>query len=185
MYVNDLTNNLNSDVKLFDDDSSLFPEICDPLETANVLNNDLRKIPEWVEQWKMVFNPDPTKQAQEVIFSRKSHFPKHSDLYFNSLIVEKVKIQKHLGLKLDEKLNFREPLRDKFAVVNKGMGMLKKLSNHLSRHSLVTLYKAFIRPPLDYADIIYDKPNNIKICNKIESHQYNAVLAVTGGAVRG
>ena len=80
IYINDLTDNLNSNVKLFADDTSLFSEICDPLETANVLNNDLRKIREWAEQWKMVFNPDPTKQAQEVIFSRKSHSPKHPDL---------------------------------------------------------------------------------------------------------
>ena len=132
----------------------------------------------------MVFNPDPTKQAQEVIFSRKSHSPKHPDLYFNSLAVEKVKTQKHLGLKLDEKLNFKEHLKDKFAIVNKGIGMLKKLSDCLPRHSLVTLYKAFIRPHLGYADIIYDNPNTTNIYNKIESLQYNAALAITG-AIRG
>ena len=44
IYINDLTNNLNSNVKLFADDTSLFSEICDPFESANVLNNDLRKI---------------------------------------------------------------------------------------------------------------------------------------------
>ena len=56
----------------------------------------------------MVFKPDPAKQAQKVIFSWKLHSPKHPDLYFNNLVPEKVKTQKHLGLKLDEKLNFRE-----------------------------------------------------------------------------
>ena len=39
IYINDLTNNLNSDVKLFTDDTSLFSDICDFLETADVLNN--------------------------------------------------------------------------------------------------------------------------------------------------
>ena len=95
-----------------------------------------------------------------------------------------MKTQKHLGLKLDGKLNFKEHLKDKFAIVNKGIGMLKKLSNFLPRHSLLTLYKAFIQPHLDYADIIYDKPNNMNICNKIESLQYNAALAITG-TIRG
>ena len=132
----------------------------------------------------MVFNPDPTKQAQEVLFSIKLRYQKHPGLYFNSLVVEKVKTQKHLALKLDEKLNFREHLKDKFAIVNKGNEMLKKLSNYLPRHSLITLYKAFIRPHLDLADIIYDKPNNINICNKIEILLYNAVLVITG-AIRG
>ena len=180
IYINDLTDNLNSNVKLFADDTSLFSEICDPLETANVLNNDLRKIREWAEQWKMVFNPDPTKQAQEVIFSRKSHSTKHSDLYFDNLVVEKVKTPKHLGLKLDEKLNFKKHLNDKFAIVNKGIEMLKKLSNYVPLHSIVTLYKAFILPHLAYTDIIYDKPNNLNIFNKIESLQCNAALAITG-----
>ena len=77
---------------------------------------------------------------------------------------------KNHWLKLDEKLNFNEHLKDKFAIVNKGIGMLKKLSNYLPRHSLVTLYKVFIRPHLDYS-IIYDKPNNINISNKTESLQ--------------
>ena len=95
-----------------------------------------------------------------------------------------MKTQKHLGFKLDEKLNFKEHLKDKFAIVDEGIGMLKKLSNYLPRHSLVTLCKTFIRPHLDYANIIYDKPNNTNICNKIESLQYHAALAITG-AIRG
>ena len=76
-----------------------------------------------------------------------------------------MKIQKHLGLKLDGKLSFREQLKDKFPIVNKGVGMLKKFSNYLSRHSLVALYKTFIRT--DYADIIYDMQDNMNICNEI------------------
>ena len=47
IYINDLTNNLNSNVKPFADHTSLFSEICDPLETASVLCNELRKIREW------------------------------------------------------------------------------------------------------------------------------------------
>ena len=58
--------------------------------------------------------------------------------------------------------------------------MLTKLSNYLPSHALVTLFKAFIRPHSDYVDIIYDRPNNMNICNKIESLQYNTALAITG-----
>ena len=132
----------------------------------------------------MVFNPDPTKQVQKVIFSRKSHSPNLPNLYFNSLVVEKVKTPKYLGFRLDERLNLRGHLKDKFAIVNKRIGMLKKLSNYLPRHSLVTLYKTFIRPHLDYADIVYDKPNNINICSKIGSLYYNAAFAITGAIRR-
>ena len=48
----------------------------------------------------------------------------------------------------------------------------------------MTLYKYFIRPHLDYRDIIYDQPFNNAFQNKIESIQYNACLAITG-AIRG
>ena len=54
----------------------------------------------------------------------------------------------------------------------------------LPRHSLITIYKSFVRPLLDYGDIIYDQPNNESFCNKIERVQYNAAFAVTG-AIRG
>ena len=54
----------------------------------------------------------------------------------------------------------------------------------LPRHSLLTIYKSFIRPHLDYGNIIYDQPNNQAFSNKLEAVQYNAALAITG-AIRG
>ena len=56
----------------------------------------------------MVFNSGRTKQTQEIIFSRKLCSAKHPDLYFSSLVFDTVKIQNHLGFKLDERLNFKE-----------------------------------------------------------------------------
>ena len=57
---------------------------------------------------------------------------------------------------------------------------IKKLSNVLPRKSLITIYKSFVRPHLDYGDMIYDLPNNESFCQQIESVQYNASLAITG-----
>ena len=59
-------------------------------------------------------------------------------------MVEKVQNQKHLGLKLDKKLSFKERLKDKFVEVNSRIGILKKLSGFLPPHSLITLYKYFV-----------------------------------------
>ena len=58
--------------------------------------------------------------------------------------------------------------------------MIQKLRHILPRHSLITIYKLFVRPHLDYCDIIYDQPNSESFCNKIERVQYNAALAITG-----
>ena len=56
---------------LCSDDSSLSSVVNDRTISANELNNDLLKIRSWAYQWKMNFNPDPSKQAQEVIFYHK------------------------------------------------------------------------------------------------------------------
>ena len=61
---------------------------------------------------------------------------------------------------------------------------MRKLNLLLPRSSLLTVYKCFIMPHLDYGDVIYDQPNLSSLTNKIESVQYNAALAITG-AIRG
>ena len=69
VYINDLADGLPSNAKLFADDTSLFLVIHDADTSANKLNNDLYQIKKRDFQWKMSFNPDPSKQAQEIIFS--------------------------------------------------------------------------------------------------------------------
>ena len=148
------------------------------------LNSDLEKIFEWAYQWKKLFNPDISKQTQEVIFSRKAVKASHPAVFFNDIPVARCSTHKHLGMYLDEKLNFGHHITEKIAKANKGIGVIKKLHNVLPRRALLTIYKCFIRPNLDYGDFIYDQPNNGSFCSKIESVQYNAALTITG-TIRG
>ena len=67
--------------------------------------------------------------------------------------------------------------------VNKSTALLRKLQSILPRHALVTIYKSFIRPHLDYGDTIYEQAYN-SFHQNLETFQYNAALAITG-AVRG
>ena len=71
IYINDLSDNIDSTVKLFADDISLFSVVRNNNTSAEVLNRDLQEISEWAHKWKMSFNLDVSKQAREVIFSRK------------------------------------------------------------------------------------------------------------------
>ena len=57
--------------KIFADDTSLFSKVLDINKSVTELNTDLEKISQWAYQWKMQFNPDPNKQANEIIFSPK------------------------------------------------------------------------------------------------------------------
>ena len=180
VYINDLPNGLKSNAKLFADDTSLFTIVKDRSVSANILNNDLQLISLWAYKWKMLFNPDPKKPAQEVLFSRKKQIQNHPTISLNNVQVERTTYQKHLGVILDEKLNFKEHVDSTISKVNKGVSLIKKLSHSLQRKSLVTIYKVFLRPLIDYGDIIYDQPNNESFCEKLESIQYKAALAITG-----
>ena len=94
------------------------------------------------------------------------------------------KIQKHLGVLLDIKLDFQEHLRNIYNKVNATIGLLRKPYNTLPRLPLITIYKSFIRPHLHYGDTIYDQAYTASFHQKIESVQYNSALAITG-AIRG
>ena len=148
------------------------------------LNDDLNRIDNWACRWKMSFNPDLNKQAQEVIFSRKIQKSSQPSLVFNNNIVTQSVTQKYLGIVLDTKLDFLEHLKIIFSKVNKAIGLLRKLHHILPRSPLLTIYKSFIRPHLDYGDIIYYQAYNASFHQKLDSIQYNAALAITG-AIRG
>ena len=72
IYINDLSKDISSTVKLFADDTSIFSVVDDVNVSVVQLNNDLLKISKWAYQWKMSFNPDVSKQAQEVAFQCSS-----------------------------------------------------------------------------------------------------------------
>ena len=85
---------------------------------------------------------------------------------------------------LDSKLDFNEHINTVLSKVNKMIALLRKFQHILPRHSLLTIYKTFIRPHLDYGDVIYDKVFNQSFHIKLESVQYIAALAMTA-AIRG
>ena len=80
-YINDLTGNISSQIRLFADDSSLFTFVNAVDQTDEKIEQDLFTITKWAHQWKIVFYPGITKQAIEVIFSVKNKTPNHQNLH--------------------------------------------------------------------------------------------------------
>ena len=95
-------------------------------------------------------------RTNEVLFSREKHVQIHPTISLNNIQVEGAPYQKHLGLILDEKLNFKEHIDSAIFKVNKGISTIKQLRYSLPGKLLITIYKAFLRPLTDYGDIIYD-----------------------------
>ena len=93
---------------------------------AKELNDDFKKVNDWTFQWNMSFNPDLSKQAQKVIFSRKSKRPTHPPLVFNNDKVSQIFLQKHLSAISDFKWTFEDDLNIVLAKINKAVDPLRK-----------------------------------------------------------
>ena len=74
---------------------------------------------------------------------------------FNIVNVTQSLYQKHLGIILDSELTFENYLKMVTTKINKTIGILRKLQNLLTRTALITIYKAFVKPHLDYGNILY------------------------------
>ena len=176
IYINDLPDNFESNCKIFADDDSPFYKVFD--------KQDLKLINNWVFQWKMQFNPDRNKLAQELYFSKKAGNQKSLDLTFNKSNAASSPSVKHLVILLDSRLNFNEHVQSKTNKCYKIIRLIKKFSIYQPREALLRIYKSFVRPNLDYGDIIFDKRNDESFKSRIESIQYKACIAITG-AIQG
>ena len=98
IYIDDLSDGLSFNAKLFADDTSLFSIVHDINTAAIESNSDVKKINDCTFKRKMTFNPDRNKQAQEIIFSRKLKKAAHASLLFNKNNVLQVSSQSYLEL---------------------------------------------------------------------------------------
>ena len=86
---------------------------------------------------------------------------------------------------LDTKLSFSAHIQAAMTKSRKGIGMLKFTSKYLSRSTLNRLFHLYVRPHLDYGDVIYHIPQRDAcfgnyLMEKLESVQYSAALSVSG-----
>ena len=132
----------------------------------------------------MIFNPDINKQVQEVIFSPKLQKLYHAFLKFNGTSFTESQIQKHLGMFLDSKLDFKKNITNMINKASNTKGLLSRLQKLLPRLSLITIYKYFIWSHLDYEDIIYSKAYNVSFHQSLEFIQYLAAIVIIGSTRR-
>ena len=90
-------------------------------------------------------------------------------MVFNNVNASSCKSQKHLGILLDPRLTFEEHYKTILSKTNRTIGLLRKLQSLLPRAALITIYKAFVRPHLDYGDVLYDQAFNALFHEKLES----------------
>ena len=175
IYINDLTENLESDIIIFADDTTILATGRNSNETSAQLGRDLNKIKEWALKWKISFNATKTK---DMIFTNKTVIQTPA-LTFDNTNIKRVTSHRHLGIILTSTLDWALQVNDVCLRANRKLNVLKSIK-FLNRKTLDILYKLTIRSVTDYGLPIFY--NNLRLTEKrrISQLQYRAAKFVTG-----
>ena len=123
IYMNDIIDNIESDILIFADDTSLFAHGPDPAVTAAQLNRDLVRISEWAAKWKVKFNPGKSK---DMIFTNKC-LNNSPPLILDEKYIERVNNHRHLGLHLSSSLDWSVQVREVCLKANRKLSVLRSV----------------------------------------------------------
>ena len=178
IHINDITDNIQSGIKLFADDTSLFLKVDNIDEATSQLNTDLQTINSWAKQWLVTFNPDKTKSL--FVTLKKNINP--SPLTFDGHRLEEITKHKHLGITLNSKLTWSDHVDGIVVSANKKLNMLARMKSLLDRKTLLIMYESFIRPSLEYGNILMSNSSDADN-DRLESIQRRAARVITGGTI--
>ena len=179
IYINDLTYSIESIIKLFADDTSMYLSLNENPARALTLNSDLDKIKAWASTWKVTFNANKTDKLN--ICNRNTILP--DSLYFDNVLLNTSTHHKHLGIILQGNCKWDEHINNLVSKCRTQINCLCSYKYRLNRKSLETMYKSYILPILDYADVIWDNCTE-RQADTLEQLQIDALKIITG-SVRG
>ncbi|MCG8033229.1 MAG: hypothetical protein JAZ03_13755 [Candidatus Thiodiazotropha taylori] len=176
IYINDIVDNIDSSVRLFADDTTLYLIVDDPTDAARQLNADLDKIHVWAERWLVKFNP---AKSEALLLSRKINKPLHPPLLMNNEPIQEVPCHKHLGIYLSSDGTWHEHISYITLKAWTRINVMRKFKFTLDRQALEKIYVSFIRPLLEYADVVWANCTRYEV-NALEKIQLEAARIVTG-----
>ena len=176
LYINDIVTDIQSCVRLFADDTSLYIIVDNPISAAEMINTDLEIIHRWAEKWLVKFNPS---KSESLLVSRKNNRNRHPPLIMNTVYINEVQHHKHLGVILSNDGTWHEHINLITSKAWQKIYVMRKLKFMLDRDSLNKIYISFVRPTLEYANIVWDNCTQYE-ANAIEKIQTEAARIVTG-----
>ena len=149
------------------------------MKAAGCINTYLVRISKWASTWLVTFNPSKT---ETLLISRKLNRPVHPPLYMEDHQISEVDSHKHLGLYFSHDCTWHQHINHITIKAWARINIMRKLKLKLDRKPLETIYTAFIRPPIEYGDIIWDN------CSQYQKDELdkiqNEAARITTGATR-
>jgi hypothetical protein len=180
IYINDITSVVQSNIRLFADDTTLYVDVDDPTAASQALNGDLDGMSQWANQWLIQFSPP--KSVTLNITRKKKKIPK-PELKLGGQTLKEVQAHKHLGVTITHDLSWNDHINNIAITANKLLDILNAYKYKLDRKSLERIYLTYIRPKLEYASIVWD---NIPIYfeDLLENVQIRAAKIISGATSR-
>ena len=179
LFINDIVNDIGSNIRVFGDDTSLFIIVDNAPDAAACLNSDLDRITRWAAMWLVTFNPSKT---EALLLSRELNNLHHPPLYMQNVQIQEVMSHKHLGIYLSKDCSWHEHINYIKEKAWLRLNVMRKIKYKLDRKSLETIYIAFIRPLLEYGDSIWD---NCTQAGKYELDKiHNEAARIATGATK-
>ena len=167
IYINDMPNNIASNIKLYADDALLYRTI-HSVTDIHILQHHLDMLHQWASTWLMTFNPTKCEFLQ---LTKKNH-PLKSQYHIDNKQIKQVTTAKYLGVTIDKNLNWSDHTS---RVVNKANSVLGFLQRNVCKCCLEVkcMYcKSLVRPILEYASIIWSPyhQHNIHSIEMVQRH---------------
>ena len=164
LYINDITNQIQSNIRLFADDSIVYREIRSPAD-HQILQMDIQMLTDWSKKWQMNFN---TSKCHLLTITHK---PKPSEFTYtiSNQPISRVNSHPYLGVTIDAKLSWSKHIQGTASKSAKTLGLLKRTLYPAKPKVREAAYNMLVRPKLEYGSIAWSPhtQNNIDTLEKI------------------
>ena len=172
IYINDMPLEVKNQIYLFADDTKIYTRVKSSSDQTN-LQKDLDSLQSWSDTWLLKFHPHKCKA---VSISKTDPIVETYHLYDNDgqrVVLDRSRGEKDIGVIVDDKLNFREHMNAQINKANSIMGLIRRTYTYLDEDSFKCLFKALVRPHLEYAEAVWN-PYKKQDIEEIENVQRRA-----------
>ena len=176
IFINDIVTDIESDINLFADDTSLL-NIIDQLQTTyDTLNRDLDTLANWADRWLVTFNASKTVSLH---ITKKREALALPDLNLNGSNIKQVESHCHLGVDLESDFSWLTHIQRISGKASKCVGLMRRTCRELPRECMENLYTTMVRPIMEYGGVLFDgcPKNQSTLLDKV---QREAALVCTG-----
>jgi hypothetical protein len=176
VFINDVVDNIESDINLFADDTSLMKTVEQIVTAYDAIDRDLRTLSVWSDQWMVKYNA--TKTVLLHISTKRARVV-HPILTLKGTPIAELESHCHLGVDIESKFSWQTHIQKIANKATKCVGLMRRVCRDLPRSTLENLYTTMVRPVLEYGNILVDGSPLAHTCH-LDRVQREAALVCTG-----